>query len=121
MSDEIDKLPEESVRNCLEDLFGKNIKVEKELTAMCMTIDNQEKMITGINKSLTCLEDMAKDTKLVLYGDKDKKYKGLIDATAEQETVLGKHKEIITKIGIAIVVAAWFIKEFGIWDSLVSK
>ena len=104
--------------NQIDLLFKQDKHMGEAIAVMNQRLENQEKMLAGINKSVTALEEIQKDTHLVVFGNKDMGIDGLVQSDKKQEEEIGTLQKYAWKIGCGIVVAVWFVKEFGLLDAL---
>jgi len=108
-------------------LFEQDKSMGKDIVLMKQTLDNQQTMINGINKSLKALEELQKDSHLVLFGNKDLNVKGLIQKDQEQDKTLekqdartGKLEQYAWKGMFVLGFIIWAAKEFGWLDKLMA-
>lgn len=99
-------------------LFEHDVSMGKEIAVIKESQKNQLAMIHGINKSVSALEELQKDSHLVLFGSKEMGIDGLIQNDKKQEEEIGTLQKYAWKIGCGIVALVWFVKEFRVLDAL---
>ena len=106
-------------------LFRQDNDLNRELGELKVVQQQNTKMLEGINKGVSEMEELNKSTNIALFGSEKLGHEGIIsqmkqlkEKDKKQDEEIGFFKSRWREIGVAGFVCLWFVTELGMFDKI---